>query len=72
MNKTKKIVPDTTIEEIVREYPELIRPLREYGIKCVACGEPIWGTIEENAREKGIENLDEVIEKLNAKIGEPA
>ncbi|NOX38757.1 MAG: DUF1858 domain-containing protein [Calditrichaeota bacterium] len=60
-----KIKPDTTIEEIVQKYPELVRPLMEYGIKCIACGEPVWGTLEENAREKGIENLDEILQKLN-------
>ncbi|MEJ2048825.1 MAG: DUF1858 domain-containing protein [Calditrichota bacterium] len=59
---------DTTIEEIVREYPELIRPLMEYGIKCVMCGEPIWGTLKENAREKGINNLSEILEELNSII----
>ncbi|MEJ2636939.1 MAG: DUF1858 domain-containing protein [Calditrichia bacterium] len=59
------IKKDTTIEEIVRDYPELVRPLMIYGIKCVVCGEPIWGTLEENAREKNIENLDEIIGELN-------
>ncbi len=56
---------ETTIEEIVSDYPELVRPLMEYGIKCVVCGEPIWGTVEENAKEKGIENLDQIIVQLN-------
>lgn len=56
---------DTTIEEIVSNYPELVRPLMEKGIKCVVCGEPIWGTLEENAREKGIDNIEEVVAELN-------
>ncbi len=60
--------PDTTIEEIVFRYPELVRPLMEYGIKCIVCGEPIWGTLEENARAKGIENLDAIIKDLNQLI----
>ncbi len=60
-----KIKRDTTIEEIVEKYPELVRPLMEYGIKCIACGEPVWGTLEENAEEKGITNLDEIIVELN-------
>jgi hybrid cluster-associated redox disulfide protein len=59
------ISANTTIEEIVREYPELIRPLMQFGIKCVMCGEPIWGTLEENAQEKGIENLNELVKELN-------
>ncbi len=68
MNELNRIQRETTIEEIVREYPELIRPLMEYGIKCVLCGEPIWGTLEENAREKGITNVDQIIDDLNKKI----
>jgi hypothetical protein len=59
------IKPQTTIEEIVIKHPELIRPLMEYGIKCVACGEPLWGTIEENATEKGIRNVIEIVKRLN-------
>ncbi len=62
---TEIIKPQTTIEEIVSQHPELIRPLMEYGIKCVACGEPIWGSIEENASEKGIDNVVEIVNKLN-------
>ncbi len=61
---------ETTIEEIVSDYPELVRPLMEYGIKCVVCGEPIWGTVEENAQEKGIENLDQIIVQLNKIVNE--
>lgn len=58
---------DTTIEEIVNKYPELVKPLREFGIKCIMCGEPIWGTLEENAREKGFteERIDQIIAELN-------
>ena len=65
-----KVTLSTTIEEIVDEYPELVRPLREYGIKCIACGEPVWGTLEENARLKGIENIEEIVEELNKLIKE--
>jgi len=65
MRKKQSITGTTTIEDIVTYYPGLIRPLREYGIKCIACGEPIWGTLEENAAEKGIQNLETIIEKLN-------
>ncbi|HFE62866.1 hypothetical protein B1H10_00750 [candidate division KSB1 bacterium 4484_188] len=68
MSEKKAIQKDTTIEEIVVSFPELVRPLMEHGIKCIACGEPVWGTVEENAKEKGITNLDEIIDSLNEKI----
>lgn len=63
-----KITPDTTIEEIVEDYPELVRPLREFGIKCIACGEPVWGTLKENAEVKGIKNVEEIVVELNMMI----
>ena len=62
-----KIDKHTTIEKIVSDYPRLIIPLREYGIKCILCGEPVWGTLEENALEKNIaaDRLGEIINELN-------
>jgi len=64
-----KITPETSIEEIVTEFPELVRSLSEFGIKCIACGEPVWGTIAENAKIKGIENVAEIVAELNKRIG---
>lgn len=68
MEKRSKIEANTTIEDIVKDYPELIRPLREFGIKCVACGEPLWGTLKENANDKGIGNLETILKQLNKMI----
>ncbi len=68
MSLEGKIRPDTTIEEIVEKYPELVRPLMEYGIQCIACGEPVWGSLQENARQKGVKNLDEILQKLNQMV----
>jgi hybrid cluster-associated redox disulfide protein len=62
------IGPATTIEEIVRENPELIKILMEYGLHCVSCGEPVWGTLAENTREKGISDLELIIKKLNQNL----
>lgn len=49
---------ETTIEDLVNALPASVMYLSEKGIKCIACGEPIWGTIEEAAREKGFEKTD--------------
>ena len=56
------ITKDIEIEDLVRNYPFSIRYLGDKGIKCIACGEPVWGTLEEAATEKGfnkseIENI---------------
>ncbi len=52
------IRPDIEIEELVRNYPFSVRYLMEHGIKCIACGEPIWGTLAESAKEKGYNDRD--------------
>jgi len=54
------------IEDLVEAYPKLIGPLKVAGIVCLACGEPVWGTLEEQAAEKGITNIDEIVERMNA------
>jgi hypothetical protein len=48
-----EITKDTTIEELIEEVPASVRYLMEKGIRCIVCGEPIWGTLEEAAEEKG-------------------
>lgn len=50
------------IEELVELLPASVTYLLKKGIKCIACGEPIWGTLEEAAREKGFG--DRTIEKF--------
>ena len=47
------ITKDITIEELIRTHPKSVRFLMEKGIKCLACGEPIWGTLESSAKDKG-------------------
>jgi methionine synthase II (cobalamin-independent) len=53
-----KIKAQTTIEELVSALPTSVTYLMEKGIKCIACGEPIWGTLEEAAKEKGFGEKD--------------
>jgi hypothetical protein len=63
----KKITSEITIEELVTELPASVTFLMEKGIKCIACGEPIWGTLEEAAKEKGFgeEQVSEFVRELN-------
>ena len=65
------IAKDTTIEDLVRAYPQSVRFLMEKGIKCIACGEPIWGTLEQAAREKGFadEQIEALVAELNERLG---
>ncbi|MBN1541427.1 DUF1858 domain-containing protein [candidate division KSB1 bacterium] len=58
------------IEDLVREYPVAVRFLMERGVRCLACGEPVWGTLESAAREKGftVEEIDRLVEDLRAAV----
>ena len=53
-----KIEKSITIEELVEKVPEAILYLSKNGIRCVLCGEPIWGTLEEAAKQKGFSDAD--------------
>ena len=53
-----KINKDIEIEDLVNELPEAVGYLREEGIRCLRCGEPIWGSIEDAAKEKGYNDKD--------------
>ncbi len=59
---------DMTIEDLLRVLPPAVTWLRERGIRCLACGEPIWGTLEDAAREKGYddETIDAFVRELEA------
>jgi hypothetical protein len=47
------ITKDISIEELIQNLPAAVSYLIDQGIKCLACGEPIWGTLESAAKEKG-------------------
>ena len=66
-NQNSKVNSDTTIEELVELYPEAVTYLMDQGIRCIRCGEPIWGTLAEAAREKGFNDNDihRFVEDLN-------
>jgi len=62
---------DTLIEDLVREHPEMVRLLMDKGVRCLACGEPVWGTIAGAAAEKGFNDarIDELVREINQRIG---
>ena len=49
------LTKDIEIEDLVSHYLFSVKYLSEKGIRCIACGEPIWGTLEEAALEKGFD-----------------
>jgi len=50
------ITKEILIEDLIKILPGSVSYLMENGIRCLRCGEPIWGTLEEAAKEKGFEN----------------
>ena len=58
------------IEDLVRDHPEIVVPLAEYGIVCIACGEPVWGTLGDLMDNKELQNQVEIIENINRIVSE--
>ncbi|OYT16754.1 MAG: DUF1858 domain-containing protein [Bacteroidetes bacterium 4572_77] len=65
------ITKEIEIEDLVNEYAFSVKYLSEHGIRCIACGEPIWGTLEEAAKEKDFTDAEikEVVVELNKLAG---
>ncbi|PKP00006.1 MAG: DUF1858 domain-containing protein [Bacteroidetes bacterium HGW-Bacteroidetes-9] len=42
----------TLVADLVSAYPEMVSFLAERKLHCIVCGEPVWGTIGELARDK--------------------
>ncbi len=61
------IYQDTLIEELISALPEAVTYLMQQGIRCMVCGEPMWGSIEQAAREKGFssEQIGGFVRDLN-------
>ena len=64
------ITKNIPIEELISKYPLSINYLMKKGIKCIVCGEPIWGTLEDAAKEKGFDDhdVDKIVDELNEQI----
>lgn len=57
-----RVTKEIEIEDLVKQIPESVTYLMDNGIRCLRCGEPIWGTLEAAAKEKGFDELQ--IEKF--------
>lgn len=65
-----EITKHITIEDLVNNYVFTVTYLSKKGIRCIACGEPIWGTLGEAVLEKGFSAAD--LEKFIAELKEMA
>jgi len=73
-NNAMKITKDISIEDLVDHVPQAVKYLMQEGIKCIECGEPIWGTLEDAAKEKGYNDQDiqRFVEDLQAFADDPS
>lgn len=58
------ITAQTHIDRILSKYPSLSRTFIEFGLLCLVCGEPFWGTIEDLARQHDVD-VGKLINVLN-------
>lgn len=58
------------IEDLIELLPESADYLSKKGIQCIQCGEPIWGSLEETAKEKGFTDvqIDTFVRELKALV----
>jgi len=62
-----KIDKDIWIEDLLKKHPKAQSFLSKKGIVCIMCGEPVWGTLEEQMEEKGFseDEMGTIISELN-------
>ncbi|MCX6150543.1 MAG: DUF1858 domain-containing protein [Ignavibacteriales bacterium] len=65
--ETIQINKNILIEDLIEILPEAVTYLMEHGIRCLRCGEPAWGTLEDSAKEKGFddEKINKFVKELN-------
>jgi len=65
-----KITKDILIEDLVNQFPVAVRILRTKGIICLACGEPVWGTLATVAHENGFSDseIKAIVDELNTEL----
>lgn len=64
---------DILVEDLVDVLPESVSYLIGKGIQPIACGAPIWGTLEEAARGQGYTDarIDEIVTELRLRRQAP-
>lgn len=68
------IVPEILVADLIAAYPLALTVLANHNLHCIVCGEPVWGTLAELARDKHFneQQLDELIKILRAEANHSA
>ena len=59
------ITQDILMEDLVRDYPQVVPMLVRRGVVCIQCGEPVWGTLGEALQRAGIEDREFMMNELD-------
>lgn len=64
-----EINSEMMVADLIAAYPFAVSFLSERNLHCIICGEPVWGTIEELARDKHLDpqQIEELIIDLRIK-----
>jgi hypothetical protein len=62
---SKKISKESLVEDLVKDYPTTVKVFARHKMPCIVCGEPLWGTVGENAARYGA-NLEDLLRDLQA------
>jgi hypothetical protein len=57
MMEQNAITQNTLIEDLAADFPAVIPILVRYGVVCIECGEPVWGTLGEALDRAGIKKV---------------
>ncbi len=62
------IAANMDLEDVARESPLAIRLLTERNIVCIACGTPLWKTVEEAIHDAGLEEVETIVNEVNLEL----
>jgi hypothetical protein len=60
-----KVEKTIFVEDMLTDFPESNQFFLDKGLRCLKCGEPYWGSLEEFLEDYNVENIDEMIDELN-------
>ncbi len=64
MGEKPGLTLEIEIEDLLRHYPLSAMFLVEKGVRCIRCGEPVWGTLGKLLEEEGVENPARLLDEL--------
>ncbi|MHC1774397.1 MAG: hypothetical protein AB9834_03190 [Lentimicrobium sp.] len=70
--KQTEISENILIADLIAAYPSTVTFLSERNLHCIICGEPVWGTLKELARDKNYspEQLESLVEELKLNVNQ--